>query len=1308
VLASHQATEHDSVHHSVHRFEVEEQARQYAEKITEQIAGLQVFTAALSEALTPAAVAAIGLEQAVAILDAAAGSVLMLRQETSQLEILASLNYSEATLQTWHALSLQAPAPLPEAVRTGQIITIESCDVLAAYYPKLLERHLPSHQASVSIPLIVEATAIGGMTLAFDEPRSFSEEDRLFIFTLGRQLAQALKRAGLYEEERAARAEAEDAGRRLRFLSEASAFLAGSLDYRATLAQVAGRLVPEIADWCAVDLLNSEDVLERAAVAGSERQINDWSSALLQLVPTDPTGRPGPASVARTGASLFYPTIPAGILEHAPAGEEYLRLRSTEALRSLIIVPLKHGEHIFGAITLAAGYSGRSFGPPDLALAEELAGRAALAIEKARLYLEANRLNELLEQRVAERTREIHITNWQLEQQVEERLRVEEVLRQSELRLAEAQRIARLGGWQWHKESDQLTWSAELYHIHGIESPGGTISYEEAFQWIDPDDREHVQQMVEAAVANKEPFAFYHRIIRRDGQKRVIHVRGQMLFDQDGAVAGMLGTGQDVTELKQTEAQLARHIEQLDVLQEIGQAVVTALHVDEVLQRVYEQVTPLLGAEGVAILLRDQEELVCHAATGAGAATLQGRRVSLATGYAGKVMHTGQPLLIKDLTAESKRQGRRMLFHDCAGPRELPVQSLMLVPLQLQGSTIGVIEAVDGEAGAFDDEDVQLLAAAANWTAIAIDNARQHERLQRRLQESEALAAISRELSETLDLGRTLRRIARAAQRISSKVDGVVMHLLEPGGLRLQPVMVAGMNHNDLSAPMWASPDGIIGRVFYQGDVIHIADLQMGDSETGMSNWPARSLLAIPIGGSGKDAAGVLTAVSGMPGAFSPEDERLLTTLALQAGLAIQNTRLFEALEQEKGRLELLYNLSQNLSTSLDPGEVAERALQLMLPASTGQRGEILLLQADSGELHSIASSGYSAEETAMLAVRQLTQKDGLVGHVIQTRTAVAVGDIRHSEIWEAWPGLSDKIRSLAVMPLLAHDELAGVLCLMSEQPSFYRQEELPLLQAATMPVALAVTNARLYRAEQRARQVAERLFEEVRTSRERLRQMAEEVVSAQEEERRRLSRELHDEAGQALTGISISLSLLREELPAGLDTLHELVNEAITVTNQTMEQVRTLAHALHPPVLAFLGLGPALEGFCRDFNRRTRLPIFFSGCELPDLPGGVSVCFYRFLQEALTNTVKHAGATKVEATLTYNGGEICLRVIDDGRGFNREALPNHPGRRIGLGILGMQERFELLGGTLEIESEPGKGVHLTARLPWREGAEAA
>ena len=225
-------------------------------------------------------------------------------------------------------------------------------------------------------------------------------------------------------------------------------------------------------------------------------------------------------------------------------------------------------------------------------------------------------------------------------------------------------------------------------------------------------------------------------------------------------------------------------------------------------------------------------------------------------------------------------------------------------------------------------------------------------------------------------------------------------------------------------------------------------------------------------------------------------------------------------------------------------------------------------------------------------------------------------------------------------------------------------------------------------------------LLEQVGTSRERLRRLAQQIVSTQEEERQRLSRALHDEAGQALTALKISLELIGGDLPVELGPLRQRISDAAALTTTTMEQIRSLAQNLRPPALDALGLNPTLEGFCRDFAGRTGLSIDYLGLELPVVPEAVNICLYRFLQEALTNVAKHAYASQVCVALRCDAKTVSLSVEDDGRGFDTQTRLSISGWPMGIGLLGMQERLESLGGRLEVESRPGQGTRLAAHLP--------
>jgi PAS domain S-box-containing protein len=229
-------------------------------------------------------------------------------------------------------------------------------------------------------------------------------------------------------------------------------------------------------------------------------------------------------------------------------------------------------------------------------------------------------------------------------------------------------------------------------------------------------------------------------------------------------------------------------------------------------------------------------------------------------------------------------------------------------------------------------------------------------------------------------------------------------------------------------------------------------------------------------------------------------------------------------------------------------------------------------------------------------------------------------------------------------------------------------------------------------------KRVAERTAD-LMSSREKLRQLTMTIVHAQEDERRRVSRELHDEAGQSLVGLKMSMDQILSEIPAELTEIQGKISKAIDEIGVTMSDIRALAHGLRPSALDVAGINIALSGLCQEFSEQTQLAINYEGMELPGLPDEISITLYRFVQEALTNIVKHARASTANVTLRRKDASIELIVVDNGQGFEYDAI------RAAFGIHGMEERLSLLGGRLTIRSEPGQGAILHATLPW--GAEA-
>lgn len=216
-----------------------------------------------------------------------------------------------------------------------------------------------------------------------------------------------------------------------------------------------------------------------------------------------------------------------------------------------------------------------------------------------------------------------------------------------------------------------------------------------------------------------------------------------------------------------------------------------------------------------------------------------------------------------------------------------------------------------------------------------------------------------------------------------------------------------------------------------------------------------------------------------------------------------------------------------------------------------------------------------------------------------------------------------------------------------------------------------------------------ERLLKRIEAERRRSGRL---VVRAQEEERKRLARDLHDEVNQALTAILLRLEAISQNKPPDLV---EDLSEVKRLANQAMQELLRLARQLRPTALDDHGLVSALESQVRAFAEHTGIPAEVKADgDLPALDEERETVIYRVAQEALSNAARHSGAAQVKVELHADGGGVCLKVTDDGRGFD----PSEP--RTGLGLNGMAERARLVGGELTLDSGRGRGTALTLRLP--------
>lgn len=209
--------------------------------------------------------------------------------------------------------------------------------------------------------------------------------------------------------------------------------------------------------------------------------------------------------------------------------------------------------------------------------------------------------------------------------------------------------------------------------------------------------------------------------------------------------------------------------------------------------------------------------------------------------------------------------------------------------------------------------------------------------------------------------------------------------------------------------------------------------------------------------------------------------------------------------------------------------------------------------------------------------------------------------------------------------------------------------------------------------------------------------QLSQAAISAQEEERKRIARELHDETAQSLTSLLVRLRIV--ERASSLEGMRASIAEIRELAARTLDEVRNLAVELRPSALDDLGLVPALRWYTKQYAERRGVAVSFDATVLTDrLPSQVELVFYRVIQEALTNVAKHAEARNVTVRLERTGDFVLASVEDDGRGFDVDSVLRS--RERGLGLFGMQERLTLVGGDFRIESEPGRGTRIVAKVP--------
>ena len=524
-------------------------------------------------------------------------------------------------------------------------------------------------------------------------------------------------------------------------------------------------------------------------------------------------------------------------------------------------------------------------------------------------------------------------------------------------------------------------------------------------------------------------------------------------------------------------------------------------------------------------------------------------------------------------------------------------------------------------------------------------------------------------LNSELSLDALLQRLVETAAELTG-ARYAALGVIDRAGQSLERFFTAGIDEETRSAiGDVPSGRGILGVLIREARPLRLRDIAEDPRSVGFprNHPPMRSFLGVPIVLRGV-AYGNLYLTEKADGAeFSAADEELTQLLAAQAAVAIENARLYESSTRWLRQLESLNEIGNALASEVELGPLLDLVARRMQELVEGRIVLIALPDGEGGLAVAAAAGGGD------LVGMRLEAGSTKMGRILERGSSERVDAVVDDPEIDQRLARELGITSAIYLPLAVRGKPLGVVAVHDRLGGSARFDEDDVRLAETLVARAAI-----------AVDLSERV------SRDALRR----VVDAQELERARLARELHDETGQALTSILLGLKHLDDVIETDDARVATASLRELVVT--TLQDVRRLAVELRPSALDDFGLVPAIERLAGTLAEQSELVVDLEA-RLGEqrLPAEAETALYRIVQEALTNVVKHASARRVSITLVRKEGFAVVVVEDDGLGFDPRTT-----RTGSLGFVGMRERVELVGGRLTVESAPGAGTTIAAEVP--------
>lgn len=724
--------------------------------------------------------------------------------------------------------------------------------------------------------------------------------------------------------------------------------------------------------------------------------------------------------------------------------------------------------------------------------------------------------------------------------------------------------------------------------------------------------------------------------------------------------------------LEQRNADLQRYSERLRALREIDLAILNKRSLEEIAAVAVQHIKEMLACEGVVFILMNLETAEGQVLASDFPLPKPGYHFPLSNG---EVLDSLQQGVVNYVQDSEELRGSTPIVAELIA-QGVKMRPTLNFPLRINEELIGIFSIIPSGNGELTEEQLEIGREIANVTAVAVHNARLLAAARKAGARETTLRHVASSLTANLELdsllGLILEQLEIAIESSSSSIllnDGQHLHVTAHRGTYFSPEVMENIE---------AAEFPNMRRVLVQGQPVLIPDSRTEPAWIQVAGGEyIRCWLGVPLLIREKPI-GILALDHERPRFFTEQDVRFVKAFADQAAVAIENTRLFQQVQEqaelleEKVRertrkLEALYEVSAVASAYLDLPTILQHSLTRILETIDCNAGTIHIFDEQAGRFELAAKEGLLVDLEIQSAFPVLPP-----GHPLET---ILTGDQTGDRV------LSDNVKSFskamkigyvcetfqdcAIAPLRARGQLRGILTVLSAVRDSISAESLSLMETIAEQIGVAIENSDL---RQQVRQVA--------------------IM----EERERLAHELHDSVTQGLYSLTLFAEAVRETASRNdLATVRRHAQSMIRTAQQSLREMRLLLYELQSPATG--DLVEALRDRLRTVEERVGVTVKLRANEIGELPAAVEEAYYRIALEALNNALRHANAENVSIVLHREQNQLRMVVEDDGRGFD-VAIGFQAG---GMGLNSMQRRIAKINGTVTVDSLPAQGTRVTA-----------